>query len=578
MIRIQGLHKFFNKGRQNEIHVINDISLALPEKGMVAIFGKSGCGKTTLLNVIGGLDNFAAGTLTLDGKDIRHNTDDIRNQYIGYIFQNYNLNKQESCFENVANALRLCGMHNNAQIEERVTAALKNVDMEKYAKRLPDTLSGGQQQRIAIARAIVKNPRIILADEPTGNLDESNTVMIMDLLKAISKDHLVLLVTHEADLVDYYCDTVIELSDGKVKNIRNNASANGFTARDKNDIYLGELSHDTLQSKGVDVEYYGDVPGEPVKLQIVNHSGKLYIKIHTPKVQILDESSEIKLRDGVYEDKKLSRGSENIDMSKLPPVKSGVTGRLFRFGSSVKSGYAANFTANKRGKRLLKRCLSLFAAIIVLMSAVFGTSISDIMDAKGAYNHNVFYFYTPNGKVSQRLNDAVGKAESGIDYLRMMYHTPGGDDLIFFRPGDFETFESTTLSYDFYTNAVYLDITVAKDLPLVTGKKDGIIDHEIVITTKVADALIEKSTVGYIQEYDDLIGLVSGSFAVNGKSARIVGIVRSNETAVYLSEVAMASYVNQRSASYFQLAAPSFAVQEGQAVFVYQNYGNMITS
>ena len=167
MIRIQNLHKFFNKGRQNEIHVINDVSLDLPERGMVAIFGKSGCGKTTLLNVIGGLDKYAEGALTIENQSIRENTDVIRNQYIGYIFQNYNLNKAESCFENVADALRLCGMTDEAEIEARVMAALANVDMDKYSKRTPDTLSGGQQQRIAIARAIVKNPRIILADEPT---------------------------------------------------------------------------------------------------------------------------------------------------------------------------------------------------------------------------------------------------------------------------------------------------------------------------------------------------------------------------------------------------------------------------
>ena len=193
MIRINGLHKFFNKGKQNEIHVINDVTLDFPEKGMVAIFGRSGCGKTTLLNAIGGLTEYSSGRITIAGSDLSSSTDQIRNRYIGYVFQNYNLNGQESSYENVAAALRLCGMKDEEEINQRVTAALRNVGMEKFAKRAPDTLSGGQQQRIAIARAIVKNPRIILADEPTGNLDEANTVMIMDLLKAISKDHLVLL-------------------------------------------------------------------------------------------------------------------------------------------------------------------------------------------------------------------------------------------------------------------------------------------------------------------------------------------------------------------------------------------------
>ena len=115
MISIKGLNKFFNKGRQNQIHVINNVSLELPEKGMVAIFGPSGCGKTTLLNVIGGLDRFAGGSLCIDGRNIRRGTDLIRNQYVGYIFQNYNLNKSESCFDNVADALRLCGMTDGEQ-------------------------------------------------------------------------------------------------------------------------------------------------------------------------------------------------------------------------------------------------------------------------------------------------------------------------------------------------------------------------------------------------------------------------------------------------------------------------------
>ena len=212
MIRIQGLHKFFNKGRSNEIHVINDISLDLPEKGMVAIFGKSGCGKTTLLNVIGGLDKFAEGTLTIENQSIREKTDVIRNKYIGYIFQNYNLHKTETCFDNVADALRLCGMTDEEEIEARVTASLTNVGMEKYARRTPDTLSGGQQQRIAIARAIVKNPHIILADEPTGNLNfEIGEIVVRELL-AVSKGKTLIAVTHDDRLAQYF-DVKIDMNE-----------------------------------------------------------------------------------------------------------------------------------------------------------------------------------------------------------------------------------------------------------------------------------------------------------------------------------------------------------------------------
>ena len=547
MISIKGLHKFFNKGRQNEIHVINDVTLDLPERGMVAIFGKSGCGKTTLLNVIGGLDRFAEGSLTIEGQDIKRNTDVLRNKYVGYIFQNYNLNKGESCFDNVADALRLCGIDDEDVIESRVMAALTNVGMEKYSKRTPDTLSGGQQQRIAIARAIVKNPPIILADEPTGNLDEANTVMIMDLLKAISRDHLVLLVTHEANLVDYYCDTIIELSDGRVVGMKQNSDANGFAARDKNHIYLGELDRREISGEGAEIEYYGQLPDMPVKLKIVNNGGKLYVRIDTAKVQILDETSEIKLREGVYEEKvNKSERSESIDMSALPPVECSGSGRLFNLKSSVKSGYAENFKKHKKGKKVLRACMSLFAAVIVFMTAVFGSAFGEIINARASYNHNVFYLMTADAETSAKLNSAVGKSESGIDFIRLSGDYPGGDSFVGFRTGSFETFGQgySMFTNDFYTNAVYLDKTMAKGKTLVEGKYD-ISDSELLITTKVADALLEKSTLGYIKERKDLIGLVSTELSVGGSYLRIAGIVESDEPAVYLTEIAMARYANR---------------------------------
>ena len=569
MISIKGLHKFFNKGRHNEIHVINNVNLDLPERGMVAIFGKSGCGKTTLLNVIGGLDKFAEGTLTIEGKSIGEHTDVIRNQYIGYIFQNYNLNKGESCFDNVADALRLCGMSDEDEIEVRVRAALTNVGMEKYAKRTPDTLSGGQQQRIAIARAIVKNPRIILADEPTGNLDEANTVMIMDLLKAISKDHLVLLVTHEANLVDHYCDTVIELCDGKIVDTKQNTSANGFAARDKNDIYLGELDHRKITDESAEIEYYGEKPETPIRLKIVNNGGKIYLQIGTQKVQIIDEFSEIKLREGVYEEKlNANTVSEGIDMSKLPPVEGTRFGRLFTLRSSIKSGYVSNFKNRKKGKKLLRRCMSLFAAVIVFMSTVFGSAFGDILSARKAYNHNVFYLYTPNAKISAKVNDALGKEETGIDYIRLMGDYPYGDSEVYFRVGTFETFLQYDWQSNFKTNAVYLDLSLASELELVEGTRDGLSNADILISTKVADELLEKSTLGYITEREDLIGLVSNMFTVDGRNPRIAGIVKSDEPAIYLTELAMAKYVRGYANTSYTLLASDFGIEvaPGEAI------------
>ena len=544
MIGIKGLHKYFNKGRQNEIHVINNVDIELPEKGMVAVFGKSGCGKTTLLNCIGGLDRFAEGSISIDGNDITADTDTVRNKYIGYIFQNYNLNNSESCFDNVANALRLCGMTDEDEIYDRVMAALSNVGLSQYAKRPPDTLSGGQQQRIAIARAIVKNPRIILADEPTGNLDEANTVMIMDLLSAIAKEHLVILVTHEANLVDYYCDTVIELSDGKIVDVKKNSSASGYAARDKNSIFLGELEKKEIVDANAEIEYYGEAPDTPIKLKIVNSGGKLYIKLESDKVQVLDDYSEVKLCDGVYNgDASENAVSRELDMSALPPVNGESFGNLFTLWSSIKSGYKANFNTGKSKKTLLRRCLGLFAAVVVIMTATFGTAIKTVIDARNSYNHNVFYIYTPDGATSEKIFNEIGKSSSGIDYARLAASYGTGDSEIYFYIGNFESFNQYDYSSSFYTNAVLLSQSLTGDMALVSGKRENLADHEILITTKVADALLDKSTLGYIKKRSDLLGLISSVLMVDGRAATIAGIVESDESAVYLTELAMAKYV-----------------------------------
>jgi ABC-type lipoprotein export system ATPase subunit len=500
---------------------------------MVAIFGKSGCGKTTLLNTIGGLDRTESGSIVIDGKNIASDTDTVRNKYIGYIFQNYNLNKSESCFDNVADALRLCGVTDNEVIEKRVAAALRNVDMEQYKKRTPDTLSGGQQQRIAIARAIVKNPRIILADEPTGNLDELNTVMIMDLLKQISKDHLVLLVTHEANLVDYYCDKVIELSDGKVVSVRENESTDGYNAKNKNHIYLGELEKQALSNDRVKLEYYGNAPETPIDLRIVNQNGKLYIEINTPKVQILDQSSEIKLKEGVFEHKQAEASDKKINMSDLPPLEGKNFGKLFSFRSSIISGYNACLSKQKRLNKILRITLVLFSVVLVFMCSSLGTSFGDLVEIRNSYNHRIFYVYSPtDSNISHTLFNATGT--NGIDYTTTKMYYPYREETFSFRPVSFETF-------DFYSrltsNAVMVGDTLLEGLPILAGRADHLSKNEIVLTSSVADKLIKNSPFEYIDEYADLIGLSSDDGMV------ITGIVESDDHLIFKNERLIAKSV-----------------------------------
>ena len=200
MIEIKNLNKYFNKGKKNEIHVINNVTLELDNHGLVALLGPSGSGKTTLLNTIGGLDDVKSGSIYVNGEKITSKLiskrDRIRNLNIGYIFQDYKLIDKLSVFDNVALVLKMIGIKDKKEIKIRVNYVLEKLGMYRYRNRPAGMLSGGERQRVGIARAIVKDPDIIIADEPTGNLDSKNSLEIMNIIKAISKDRLVILVTH----------------------------------------------------------------------------------------------------------------------------------------------------------------------------------------------------------------------------------------------------------------------------------------------------------------------------------------------------------------------------------------------
>lgn len=198
---------------------LDGVSISFKRKEIVAVLGPSGCGKTTLLNIIGGLDRYTSGDLIINGKSTKNfkdaDWDAYRNNSVGFVFQSYNLINHISVVDNVELALTLSGV----SIREKRIAALQvleRVGLKDHIHKLPSQLSGGQKQRVAIARAIVNNPDIILMDEPTGALDSKTSVQILDLIKEISKDNLVIIVTHNPALAHEYSDRIIQLSDGKV--------------------------------------------------------------------------------------------------------------------------------------------------------------------------------------------------------------------------------------------------------------------------------------------------------------------------------------------------------------------------
>ncbi len=203
----------------DKVKALKGISLTFGTNEFVSILGPSGCGKTTLLNIIGGLDHYTSGDLVIDGKSTKAFTDsdwdNYRNHSIGFVFQSYNLIPHQSVLANVELALTLSGV-SKAERRKRATAALEKVGLKDQIRKKPNQLSGGQMQRVAIARALVNDPEILLADEPTGALDSATSLQIMEILKEISKEKLVIMVTHNPELAEEYSSRIIHLLDGEL--------------------------------------------------------------------------------------------------------------------------------------------------------------------------------------------------------------------------------------------------------------------------------------------------------------------------------------------------------------------------
>ena len=260
MIVVKNLTKVY-KTRRREVRALNNVSFTLPDNGMVFIVGKSGSGKSTLLNMISGLDKFDSGKIIAGGNSVEamkaSDREKYLSSYIGYVFQDYRLIEDFTVRQNVALAADISDSKSSPD------DLIRLVGLEGYENRLPKELSGGQKQRVAIARALVKNPKVILADEPTGNLDQVTTQEILQLLKKISKNTLVLIVSHNLRDADVYADRIIELADGRVISDQSRVEGynNKFAMRDGvfhlphhkdlQNVDIGELLRRGKNSKGV---------------------------------------------------------------------------------------------------------------------------------------------------------------------------------------------------------------------------------------------------------------------------------------------------------------------------------------
>jgi ABC-type lipoprotein export system ATPase subunit len=217
MLETKKLKKVYKTKKGVSVEALKGISLKFPEKGMIFLLGKSGSGKSTLLNLLGGLDKYDSGEIIIKGvssKAFKQNHfDSYRNTYVGFIFQEYNVLEEFSVGANIALAIELQG---RKATDNEISKILREVDLDGFGDRKPNELSGGQKQRVAIARALVKNPQIIMADEPTGALDSNTGKQVLDTLKKLSREKLVIIVSHDREFAEMYGDRIIELADGSV--------------------------------------------------------------------------------------------------------------------------------------------------------------------------------------------------------------------------------------------------------------------------------------------------------------------------------------------------------------------------
>ena len=541
MIRLEHVNKYFNKGKKNEIHVINDLNLKLNNNGLVCLLGPSGCGKTTILNAVGGLDKVRNGKIYIDDDRITKRSikkiDKIRNLKVGYIFQDYKLIDSLSVFDNVALVLKMIGIKDKDEIKKRVDYVLETLNIYRYRYRLASMLSGGERQRVAIARAIVKDPDIILADEPTGNLDSKNTLEIMNIIKCISKKRLVILVTHEVNLAKFYADRIIELEDGKVIKDYENETKDFLDYRLENNIYLKDIKyHNDFNDKLNKISVYNDNNNLDITLVVKN--GNIYIKSNSnEKIEVIDSNSNVNLIDDHYKKidyDEVSKYEFNFDKVINNNYKKKYSS-IYNLKSMITSGFKkiSNYSPIKKFLLLGYMAASMFILFsIARMASAFVINDEDFVKS----NNN--YVSVAVGKIDEKkYNDIL--SVPGIKYAVI------GDSLVGFKI----TYNTLLQNYDVSDLLVgsISGLSLISDKDLIYGEMPKN-DYEVVVDIMSAKTLFDSEnhakSAGLLSE-KDLIGM---NISVdNVKDFKIVGITDLKSPSIYIKENLIVDVVNNTS-------------------------------
>ena len=522
MIKIEKIDKYFNKFKKNKIHVINNTSLEFESNGLVALLGPSGSGKTTLLNVIGGLDKVRKGNIFINGEKItkkfQGHVDRVRNLNIGYIFQDYKLIEDMSVYDNVALVLKMIGIKDKEEIDKRITYVLEKTGMLRYKKRPCSMLSGGERQRVGIARAIVKNPSIIIADEPTGNLDSKNSVEIMNIIKAISKDKLVILVTHEVNLAKFYASRIIELEDGKIIDDYKNENEKDLDYEIGNTLYLKDYKY---QENINQTKVYSNSKID-LNVSIVISNNNIYIKTNDDrKIEVIDEESSIEMIDDHFKNiTKEEALKYQFDFNSIINNSKLKYSSIFNPISFITNGFKKVFNYSILKKILLG---GFFLSGIFILFAFSSIAASLKIEDKNFLKINKNYLTVEAKKI--RLDDYLNiENKLNADYI-----IPTNSIVnLKLKTDDFYQFNN----YELFLEGSLTDIDFIKNDNLIIGKMP-LNDNEILVDKMVIESVIK-------QENAQMMGLRSSKdfldreiIIPNMDNMKIVGIINSNNPSIY---------------------------------------------
>lgn len=527
MIKLRNVNKYFNYKKRNQIHVANNISLDFPTTGLVCLLGPSGSGKTTLLNLISGLDKAHSGSIEIDGRIVEKEKDwtYLRNYKFGYIFQNYLLLPEFSVYENLEFSLKPYKL-SIEEVERRIDYALRAVGMEKFKYRMPSELSGGQQQRISVARALIKSPDIYIADEPTGNIDEKNTTQVMNILKKLSVKSLVILVTHERRLAEFYGDRIIEIKDGLIiRDYENDAKA-ALKSFDDNNLYLQEFEKTSNDLEDIEINYfYQEQNKNKLKIDVIFKNNTYYIQANggKQKVEFLDDTSEVKVIDAKIPELNI----EDALKTEFHLEKIGFEKDKFSSALSFKDKVRMSYN-NIRNLKFIQKIM-LFIFFVASIFFTYGITMyndSNFVDEKSflTYHRDLIRIESKHLENLNELNEL--KAITKTDYLIPHYNLT----------------RITSIYVDeFYQRNQQVYITTPSVFPLDTISEEKIMygrlpnnPYEIVLDSYLADELLKLNEIRNlgIKLPEQFIGL---AYTERFANYTIVGIVKNNNPIMYLN-------------------------------------------